>query len=143
MLSSAWSAVWIKPQRRPSTEKTSLSGCWAFLCLDFPPSILGLSMCCQARLLLSEDTKWFQRSGSIPHCSKTFMMSIWVASTGLPFGLRSPLFGCFIFIPLTSLIFILSLHSKTSLIILEKVLQCCRLMAIAFFVRVLILSKTK
>jgi hypothetical protein len=71
------------------------------------------------------------------------MMSIWVASTGLPFGLRSPLFGCFIFIPLTSLIFILSLHSKTSLIILEKVPQCCRLMAIAFFVRVLILSNTK
>ncbi|CAM3032073.1 hypothetical protein PATA110615_13790 [Paenibacillus taichungensis] len=134
MLLSVWNVVWIKSAKKTQYREIPFSGCWAFLCLDFPPSILGLSMCCQARLLLSEDTKWFQRSGSIPHCSKTFMMSIWVASTGLPFGLRSPLLGCFIFIPLTSLIFILSLHSKTSLIILEKVPQCCRLMAIAFFV---------
>ncbi|MDQ0658099.1 hypothetical protein QF041_002866 [Paenibacillus sp. W2I17] len=138
---SEWNAVWTKPEKRTQFPRDNSLASGLFLCLNSLP--FHACLLCQGRLLLTEDTKWFQRSGSIPHCSKTFMMSIWVASTCLPVGLRSSLFGCFIFIPLTSLIFILSLPSKTSLIILEKVPRCCRLMAITFFEGVLILSKAK
>lgn len=139
---SEWNAAWTKPEKRTQFPRDGISGFWAFFVCPYSPPFHGYLLC-QGRLLLTEDMKWFQRSGSIPHCSKTFMMSIWVASTCLPVGLRSSLFGCFIFIPLTSLIYILSLPSKTSLIILENVPRCCRLMTITFFEGVLILSKTK
>lgn len=117
-------------------------GTWVFSSLLYSPPI---HVCHggQERLPVAEDTNCSQRSGLIPHCSNTLVMSSLVGSTGLPFvGLGLRLCGCFIFIPLTlSLLYFPD--SKTVLIILELPYLCCRLVARTFLRVVLILSKTK